>query len=139
MKTKIKNFETVLYGADDKKNWSTIHYATLLPKDDWKTYLDMDSALDYYLAREFTKDNDADFYRSNFFYTNNVDPIVDRQVLHGPDLGLRPQCRSQAGRRHERRRCRRAGGPGATALRPTTRTRSTGSLASPRTRGSWRR
>ncbi len=84
MKTKIKNFETVLYGADGKKNWSTIHYATLLPKDDWTTYLDMDSALDYYLAREFTKDNDADFYRSNFFYTNNVDPLSTDKFFMGP-------------------------------------------------------
>jgi hypothetical protein len=84
MKTKIQNFETVLYGADGKKNWSTIHYATLLPKDDWTTYLDMDSALDYYLSREFTKDNDADFYRSNFFYTNNVDPASPDKFFMGP-------------------------------------------------------
>ena len=74
MKTKIRNFEDVLYGEDNKKDWSTINYATLDPKDDWQTYLDLNSAVDYYLTREFTKDNDADMYRSNFFYTNNVDP-----------------------------------------------------------------
>jgi hypothetical protein len=84
MKKKIQNFETVLYGADGTKDWSKIHYATLAPKDDWQTYLDLDSVLDYYIAREFTKDNDADFYRSNFFYTNNVDPTSPDKFFLGP-------------------------------------------------------
>ncbi len=86
MKTKIKNFENVLYGVDGKKDWSTVHYSTLAPQDDWMSYLDLNSAVDYYLAREFTKDNDADFYRSNFFYTNNVDPnSVDPTNPNDPD------------------------------------------------------
>ena len=86
MKTKIRNFETVLYGADGKKDWSKVHYSTLAPEDDWMTYLDLDSAVDYYLAREFTKDNDADMYRSNFFYTNDVDPdSVDANNPDDPD------------------------------------------------------
>jgi hypothetical protein len=72
MKNKIKQFETVLYGANGTKDWSTINYATLDPKDDWQSYLDIDSAVDYYLTREFTKDNDADFYRSNFFHMDDV-------------------------------------------------------------------
>lgn len=84
MKTKIRNFETVLYGVDGKKDWSKVHYATLAPQDDWMTYLDLNSAVDYYLTREFTKDNDADFYRSNFFYTNNVDPASPDKFFMGP-------------------------------------------------------
>ena len=86
MKTRIRAFETVLYGADGTKDWSKVHYSTLAPQDDWMTYLDLDSAVDYYLAREFTKDNDADFYRSNFFYTNDVDPnAVDPTDPNDPD------------------------------------------------------
>ncbi len=86
MKKKIQNFETVLYGADGKKDWSKVHYSTLAPQDDWQTYLDLASAVDYYLSREFTKDNDADFYRSNFFYTNDVDPnSVDPSNPNDPD------------------------------------------------------
>ena len=84
MKKKIQNFETVLYGADNKKDWSKVHYSTLQPQDDWQTYLDLGSAVDYYLAREYSKDNDADFYRSNFFYTNNVDPASSDKFFMGP-------------------------------------------------------
>jgi hypothetical protein len=84
MKKKIQNFETVLYGADNKKDWSKVHYSTLQPQDDWQTYLDLNSAVDYYLAREYSKDNDADFYRSNFFYTNNVDPASSDKFFMGP-------------------------------------------------------
>ena len=32
MKTKIRNFENVLYGTDAKKDWSTVHYSTLAPR-----------------------------------------------------------------------------------------------------------
>lgn len=82
MKTKILQFESVLY----TKDWSKIKVvdgkvqyngSDLAAKDDWTTYLDMDSAVDYILTREFTKDNDADFYRSNFFYTNNYLPFFE--------------------------------------------------------------
>lgn len=83
MKTKILQFESVLY----TKDWSKIKEdgdgnvtydgKPLDPKDDWMTYLDLDSAVDYILTREFTKDNDADFYRSNFFYTNNYLPFFN--------------------------------------------------------------
>ena len=84
LKTKVTNFEHVLYGTDKKKDWSKIDFSTLDPADDWTTYLDMNSAVDYYLTREFTKDNDADFYRSNFFSTNNVDPASPDKFVMGP-------------------------------------------------------
>lgn len=84
LKTKVNNFEKVLYGTDKKKDWSKVNFATLAPADDWTTYLDMSSAVDYYLAKEFTKDQDADMYRSNFFYTNNVAPASSDKFFLGP-------------------------------------------------------
>ena len=82
MKDKIRAFEDVLYGPEGNRNWAT--YNPPSPAVDWTTYLDMNSAVDYYLAREFTKDNDADMYRSNYFYTNNVDPSSPDKFFLGP-------------------------------------------------------
>ena len=56
-KSRILAFEKVLYGNDFKDK-----------EDGWTKYLDLDSAVDYYLVKEFSKENDGDFYRSNFFY-----------------------------------------------------------------------
>ena len=80
MKNKILQFEKILYSKDWSKitgSGATLKYngTPLAAKDDWQTYLDLNSAVDYILTREFTKDNDADFYRSNFFYTNNYLPF----------------------------------------------------------------
>ena len=80
MKQKILTFEKVLYARD----WSKVDASSLAAKDDWATYVDMDSAVDYILTREFTKDNDADFYRSNFFYTKNYDPASGAPFFMGP-------------------------------------------------------
>ncbi len=88
MKKKIRNFEDVLYGKNvttgsaTKRNWKT--YRPSSPANDWMTYLDLNSAVDYYLIKEFTKDTDADMYRSNFFYTNNVDPGSPDKFFMGP-------------------------------------------------------
>ncbi len=82
MKQRIRAFEDVLYGPSGNRDWHT--YDPPTPADDWTTYLDMSSAVDYYLAREFTKDNDADMYRSNYFYTNNVDPSSTDKFFMGP-------------------------------------------------------
>ena len=60
IKSRILGFEKVLYGDDFKD-----------PENGWTKYLDLDSAVDYYLVKEFTKENDGDFYRSNFFYTDD--------------------------------------------------------------------
>jgi len=57
MKSRILAFEKVLYGSDFKD-----------PDEGWTKYLDIDSAVDFYLAKELTKENDSDFYRSTFFY-----------------------------------------------------------------------
>lgn len=88
MKKKIRNFENVLYGKNvttgtaTKRNWKT--YQPSSPANDWITYLDLNSAVDYYLVKEFTKDTDADMYRSNYFYTNNVDPDSPDKFIMGP-------------------------------------------------------
>lgn len=83
MKNKILQFESVLYSKDWSKitdgPGGTVLYngLPLTPQQDWMTYLDLASSVDYILTREFTKDNDADFYRSNFFYTNDVRPFFN--------------------------------------------------------------
>lgn len=83
MTTKIRQFESILYTKDwskitlDASNNPLYNGAPLAAAEDWMTYLDLNSAVDYILTREFTKDNDADFYRSNFFYTNNVLPFFN--------------------------------------------------------------
>ncbi|MGA8851571.1 MAG: CotH kinase family protein [Aeromicrobium sp.] len=88
MKDKIRNFEDVLYGPNvitgsaKKRNWGS--YSPSSPAKDWLTYLDLDSAVDYYLLKEFTKDTDSDMYRSNYFYTNNADPGSADKFFMGP-------------------------------------------------------
>src|SRR5688500_4633163 len=72
IKTRILDFEKVLYGADFKD-----------PATGWTKYLDLDSAVDYYLVKEFTKENDGDFYRSNFFYTDDYSSS-DSPFFMGP-------------------------------------------------------
>ncbi len=85
MKEKIKQFEKIVYSYD----WSSVNPddpASLPPAPkDWMTYLEVNSAVDYILTREFTKDNDADFYRSNFFNTNSYLPFfnTDNQSPYG--------------------------------------------------------
>jgi hypothetical protein len=58
MKKRIKKFESVLYG----KNYTD-------PVNGWRKYLDEDSAVDFYLANEFIKNWDGDFFLSTFFWT----------------------------------------------------------------------
>ena len=72
MKKKIKRFESVVYGKDYKD-----------PVKGWQKYLDMNSAVDFYLENEFIKNCDGDFFRSTFFYTSDyADP--DAKLFMGP-------------------------------------------------------
>ena len=72
MKKKIAKFESVLYGKNYKD-----------PVTGWRKYLDMDSAVDFYLENEFIKNWDGDFFRSTFFYTPSyADP--DAKLFMGP-------------------------------------------------------
>lgn len=69
VKARILAFEDVLYGQRRGTDPAdTDWYGKLL----WSKYLDFNSAVDYYIAREFVKDNDSDMYRSNFFSISNV-------------------------------------------------------------------
>ena len=49
----------------------------------WQKYLDMDSAVDYYLENEFIKNWDGDFFRSTFFYTSDY-ANPDAKLFMGP-------------------------------------------------------
>ena len=48
-------------------------YSTRRPASQYPEFLDVASAIDFYLVKEFTKDNDADFYRSHYFSWDRVD------------------------------------------------------------------
>ena len=132
LKDKVNHFEHVLYGDDKKRDWSNTTY-TPGGVDDWTTYLDMDSAVDYYLSKEFTKDQDADMYRSNFYYTDNVDPNSSAKIFMGPIWGLRSQRWCGDRWHHVDRLDVRLVDARATVRRRTTPTRSTGTPGSSRT------
>ncbi|MFZ1412779.1 MAG: CotH kinase family protein [Micropruina sp.] len=53
VKAQVSRLESAIYARD----WTRI-----------QKYLDVDSTVDWYLVREFTKDVDADFYRSSTFF-----------------------------------------------------------------------
>ena len=70
IKTRISELETKLYSA-----------ARTGP-DGWAKYLDLGSAIDFHLVKEFTKDTDTDFYRSHYFWW---DPVAGDDKFHfGP-------------------------------------------------------
>lgn len=65
---------------------------------DWQNDIDFASFVDYYLVREFTKDNDSDFLFSNFYYTDDVrnrrskifmGPVWDFDQSAGNELGIK--------------------------------------------------
>ena len=100
---KINVFEAILYGKDKKRDWSnpgtladctwadfTLTTTALSAREwttaatcDWEDFMGMASAVDYILVREFTKDNDADFYRSNFFSVNDYRSTTEKLQM-GP-------------------------------------------------------
>jgi hypothetical protein len=67
IKDRTNAFETKLYGSSTRNQYA-----------DW---IDVNSAIDFYLVKEFTKDNDADFYRSNYFWW---DRTGDNKFHFGP-------------------------------------------------------
>jgi len=58
------------------------------PTTGYPSFIDVNSAIDFYLVREFTKDNDSDFYRSNYFYWDRPGdpafPSADDKFHFGP-------------------------------------------------------
>jgi hypothetical protein len=69
IKNRINAFEAKLYSS------------TASVRDDYPEFLDQASTIDYYLIKEFTKDNDADFYKSHYF---TWDPVVPEGVGEEP-------------------------------------------------------
>ncbi|MDQ3157525.1 MAG: CotH kinase family protein [Actinomycetota bacterium] len=64
LKARVTAFESALYGSNRAD-----------PVDGYAKYLDVPSSIDYYLIKEFTKDNDSDFYRSIFYsWNDSTDP-----------------------------------------------------------------
>ena len=61
VKAKVNGLEAVLYGSKSTGFLNKV-----------SKYLDIDSAIDYYLVKEFTRDHDADFYRSHYFYVKDL-------------------------------------------------------------------
>ena len=51
-------------------------------------FIDVDTAIDFYLIKEFTRDRDSDFYRSHYFSWDSVldplKPLGDRKFHFGP-------------------------------------------------------
>jgi hypothetical protein len=79
VKGQINAFEAKLYSN------------TATTRDDYPQFLDEASAIDYYLVKEFTKDNDADFYKSHYFtwdqtidITEPLNPLQDGKFHFGP-------------------------------------------------------
>lgn len=66
----IKNAETILYGTNFTES-----------ENGWRKYIDEDSVIDWYLANEFSKNNDATFYSSVYLY---YDP-TDEKLHLGPN------------------------------------------------------
>jgi hypothetical protein len=68
VKNRVNLFESKLYSSSTRNQYAT--------------YLDVSSTVDFYLIKEFTKDNDSDFYRSNYFWW---DPVNGDNKFHfGP-------------------------------------------------------
>jgi len=71
VKSRINTLESRLYSSSLRAG-----------PDGWQKYIDLSSTVDYYLIKEFTKDVDASFYRSHYFWW---DPVVGDDKFHfGP-------------------------------------------------------
>lgn len=84
MRTSLKDPTDSTRGDDlmtkvNKFTWHLDH------DEQWPQFIDMASFVDYYLVREFTKDKDADFLFSNFYYTPDVfDSTTNSKLFMGP-------------------------------------------------------
>ena len=74
IKTKINAFESKLYSSTTRSQYPD--------------FIDVPSAIDYYLVKEFTKDFDSDFYRSDYFSWDPSgrlnEPLSDGKFHFGP-------------------------------------------------------
>ena len=72
VKSQVQRLENAIYA----RNWTQI-----------QKYLDVDSTVDWYLVREFTKDVDADFYRSGEFFLPDYTACTATPAAQCPDNG----------------------------------------------------
>ena len=74
IRTQINAFEAKLYSSTTREQYPD--------------YIDVNSAIDFYLVKEFTKDRDADFFRSNYFSWDPSGrvgkPLSDGKFHFGP-------------------------------------------------------
>lgn len=77
LKARLTLMEKVMYTNAKKGTGRAFTRAEIEP------YIDIPSAVDYYLIKEFTKDTDSDFYKSQMFFWNpkgvvdeNGDPVL---------------------------------------------------------------
>jgi hypothetical protein len=74
IRNRINAFEAKLYNAATRTEYTD--------------FIDVDSAIDFMLVKEFTKDHDADFYRSHYFSWDPSDPagtsLRDGKFHFGP-------------------------------------------------------
>jgi hypothetical protein len=74
IKTRINAFESKLYSATTRSQYPD--------------FINVPSAIDYYLVKEFTKDFDSDFYRSDYFSWDPSgrvnEPLSDGKFHFGP-------------------------------------------------------
>ncbi len=67
IRNRINEFESKLYSSSTR--------------DEYPDFIDVDSAIDFFFVKEFTKDHDSDFDRSHYF---SWDPIVPEGVGESP-------------------------------------------------------
>ena len=74
IKDRVTEFENKLYSSSSREQYPE--------------FIDVTSAIDFMLVREFVKDNDSDFTRSNYFSwdskLNENKPLRDRKFHFGP-------------------------------------------------------
>ena len=77
VKSRITAFESKLYSSSGR--------------DQYKDFLDEPAAIDFHLVKEFTKDNDSDFFSSHYFSwdqkidtTVPLNPLQDNRFHFGP-------------------------------------------------------
>lgn len=76
VKEQVQRLEDVIFSAKDAD------YMTRLGR-----YADIGTLIDYYLIREFTKDQDSDFWKSNYLYLPNFTSCPVGQEDTAPDCG----------------------------------------------------
>jgi hypothetical protein len=74
IRNRVNAFEQKLYSASTR--------------DEYPDWIDPEAAAEFYLVKEFTRDNDTDFYNSHYYSWDSVldplKPLADRKFHFGP-------------------------------------------------------